>query len=268
MTLKTLHLIGILDEAFFRGMLIASRQIFWKDRKLSALDYVQDGLLSMWDGIENAGFGIHLNETGNWHDLIGNNSFEILSNNYGNFLDNCYITKPPQDNSSPIGKIGKVLQFEHAEVVSRPLFNQPIGQNIFTVWNQTKSGSTAITNDIIYTSFNADKSIIGFSKNSTGKFSGCRIPITENTIYSISVNYNLSDYSATTAYINGHEYPVVEAPEGGNHNAGGRFTIGGREQGYSSFHGCIYCIRLYSKSLSVSDIQHNYQVDKKRFNII
>ena len=37
----------------------------------TAKDYVQDGLVAMWDGIENAGLGMHDPNATTWKDLIG-----------------------------------------------------------------------------------------------------------------------------------------------------------------------------------------------------
>ena len=37
----------------------------------TAKDYVQDGLVAMWDGIENAGWGLHDPNATVWKDLVG-----------------------------------------------------------------------------------------------------------------------------------------------------------------------------------------------------
>lgn len=71
---------------------IAARNIeFVNEEKASytARDYVQDGLIAMWDGIENVSYGEHDDEATAWIDLVnakklnGNvvngNSFKILS---------------------------------------------------------------------------------------------------------------------------------------------------------------------------------------------
>ena len=39
--------------------------------KPTARDYIQDGLVAMWDGIENAGWGKHDENATNWVDLVG-----------------------------------------------------------------------------------------------------------------------------------------------------------------------------------------------------
>ena len=45
----------------------------------SSLDYVQDGLVAMWDGHENAGFGSHDAEATKWVDLVGGVEIDLPS---------------------------------------------------------------------------------------------------------------------------------------------------------------------------------------------
>jgi hypothetical protein len=45
----------------------------------SAKSYIQDGLIAMWDGIENVGYGVHDENATVWKDLVGNSDiyFEL-----------------------------------------------------------------------------------------------------------------------------------------------------------------------------------------------
>lgn len=43
----------------------------------TAKDYIQDGLVAMWDGIENVGWGKHDNESTEWVDLIRGTVFSV-----------------------------------------------------------------------------------------------------------------------------------------------------------------------------------------------
>ena len=55
-------------------MMIAARNSFLMGGGSStptARDYVQDGLIAMWDGIENAGWGVHDAAATVWKDLSG-----------------------------------------------------------------------------------------------------------------------------------------------------------------------------------------------------
>ena len=54
-------------------MILGARTGAWAkagDRLPTARDYVQDGLIAMWDGIENAGWGVHDPNATVWKDLI------------------------------------------------------------------------------------------------------------------------------------------------------------------------------------------------------
>lgn len=54
-------------------MMIAARNAFlMSGGKPTARDYVQDGLIAMWDGLENAGWGAHDSTAATWVDLTGN----------------------------------------------------------------------------------------------------------------------------------------------------------------------------------------------------
>ena len=54
-------------------MLLGARQFFERRGKSepTARDYVQTGLVAMWDGIENAGWGAHDPNATTWKDLVG-----------------------------------------------------------------------------------------------------------------------------------------------------------------------------------------------------
>lgn len=56
----------------FRAFLLAGRTV-------SARDYVQSGLVAQWDGIENAGYGVHNAQASSWKDLIGTNDLALTA---------------------------------------------------------------------------------------------------------------------------------------------------------------------------------------------
>ena len=56
---------------------------------ISARSYVNDGLIAMWDGIENAGWGQHNSSATTWKDLIGTNDLDTMNSN--TFGDNCAL---------------------------------------------------------------------------------------------------------------------------------------------------------------------------------
>lgn len=45
----------------------------------STSNYVQDGLIACWDGIENAGKGVHDSEATVWTDIVGGKKFALTT---------------------------------------------------------------------------------------------------------------------------------------------------------------------------------------------
>ena len=60
--------------------------------KKSSLDYVQNGLIAQWDGIENMGRGIQKNDATTWKDLTGLHANMVFPNGTS-ISNNCYNMK-------------------------------------------------------------------------------------------------------------------------------------------------------------------------------
>ena len=60
-------------------MLVAERNGMMVASKLTAKSYVQDGLIAMWDGIENVGWGRHEDSPAIWKNLVQNSVFPDFS---------------------------------------------------------------------------------------------------------------------------------------------------------------------------------------------
>ena len=70
----------------------------------TARDYVQDGLIAMWDGIENAGWGVHnQNERSIWVDLVGGHNMVIK----GAVPDSVFTENAFHNNNLKFGTICK-----------------------------------------------------------------------------------------------------------------------------------------------------------------
>ena len=72
-------------------------------------DYVQDGLIAMWDGIENAGLGVHDPSATVWKDLSGN-GYDLSCFNSYEWLDSAVKlsggSRPIYRPNTVIGKRG------------------------------------------------------------------------------------------------------------------------------------------------------------------
>ncbi len=71
---------GILAAQSAPGVMIGLRgSMMVKRGELTAKSYVQDGLIAMWDGIENAGWGTHSKDTNDFLELVSGDSCTVAS---------------------------------------------------------------------------------------------------------------------------------------------------------------------------------------------
>lgn len=79
----TVLLVALVSSVSFsapvRSMLGADGSEFVESEPLSAADYIQDGLVCMFDGIENVDWGIHDSDATTWTDLVGGRTTTWLS---------------------------------------------------------------------------------------------------------------------------------------------------------------------------------------------
>ena len=221
------------------------------EESVSAKDYVQDGLVAMWDGIENAGWGVHDPNATVWKDLVG--ASEIPLNDAWSFGDNnLYVPMQPYGGSHipiiiPTGETGQFdLCFSASGYTanygwildgglglgnaSGPCFSSPLGAN-----SDFPAGtSTALR---FWTESTLEiKRPYAYSVSFDGS-NGRRI--TDGVI---------SKFRANTGNFNG-----VTVFNAYNYNR----PVTGR----------IFNIRLYSRALTADEIAHNYAIDKARFNL-
>lgn len=87
-----------------RVMNLALRWSMWTSAACSARSYVKDGLIAMWDGIENSGFKSHSPSATVWHNLgsLGS-SFDATSPSAIEFTDNAAVFNAVKCFSTPAG---------------------------------------------------------------------------------------------------------------------------------------------------------------------
>ena len=84
----TVLLAAVAVSAPIRSMIAARSSINAPATKTeyTAKDYIQDGLVAMWDGIENAGPGKHDDKATVWVDISGN-GYDLTSLLSGGWVD-------------------------------------------------------------------------------------------------------------------------------------------------------------------------------------
>lgn len=72
-----------------RGDLGAENEKFAADMELTAASYIQDGLIAMWDAVENVDWGVHDPDTRTWYALVGGGVLNLPT--AASFTDNALL---------------------------------------------------------------------------------------------------------------------------------------------------------------------------------
>ena len=220
----------------------------------TSASYVQDGLITQWDGIDNSGTGAHNPNATVWKDLAGNLDLALTANGCwtnGNAL--------AVNGASAVGTT-KASSYKTIEIVySKPfqpskscvLFHSGF-TNRFVVFRYISS--TPPTNQIY---FEAAKSTKVISKRTSA-----------GEITSAVALYG-DDDSVVDVLCDGERRTDGTYSEGwGLRNrvsVGGRYSDNSSQNEGSPSKGEVYAIRLYSRRLTKAELAHNNIVDRKRF---
>lgn len=215
----------------------------------TAKDYVQDGLIAMWDGIENAGWGVHDPNATVWKDL-GPNGFDLtIKNSYAAFDENAlsFDCKDSTDYAAGLSA------FDNSNVKAVEIVF--VGNGIGT--GGGTAGAILSLYDMIsvgFASVRTGDNGVGFgaySENVTGN-----IILPNNSTTSMSIRRGvLASWNGNTNYINSG---VSQGDVVGVLAVGNLYGIkrGGK--------GKVMSIRMYDREI---DPSANYAIDKARFNL-
>ena len=219
----------------------------------TARDYVQDGLIAMWDGIENAGWGTHDPNATTWKDLVG--SYDAVRE-VADWQYNCAVFN---GTASRVAKTGSLLG-KPSNVTAEVVYDRTASWNGCII-GCTQSGGRSI--------WPTSQSVVDY---------WCR-----GYAYSLKVS-NTTDqpgvrYTRTLAagtgmmcYKDATQVGYTASGSAIQYNNNCGFNIGADSNGssYGVEHpltGHIYCVRVYSRMLTPEEIQYNYNIDKRRFNL-
>ena len=211
---------------------------------VSALTYVQDGLVMWLDGEKNGADGAHETTLTTWVDQTGNgwdwtNSGATVGEKSVIFADNAHLNRNKNDLPQNVAMIeiaykkttgGCVLTGFGRTYLGN--INMPSSSDLIVF--HTASGSGSDKN----TAFDASANT-AHTANSAGYLDGVQIE---------SFVSSAADWQYT--------YPCIGLYRG----SGGTGT-------QYPFSGEIYCIRLYSRVLTEQEILHNASIDAQRFGI-
>ena len=227
------------------------------DEEITAKSYIQNGLIAQWDGIENAGYGIHNDNAYEWTDLITEN--------------NTTSTTP--------------LHFYNDSLEIKAI-NNTINLNSFNAINALNNGQFTIefvgfieefksyrfywitdnNNSSDYISFMTHFSGAMFILQKLGNLQNVASHGSDTAPYAAYGNVvaNINDQSGNPNvyfYKNGiyiHRRVCTQ------NLLVNKLNIFQRNTGPI---GKYYALRIYNRQLTENEIKHNYNIDKLRFNL-
>lgn len=240
-------------------MQIAARELLtstWRPTPLSALSYIQDGLVAQWDAIENIGYGQHSSSPSSWVNLI-DSTYNFTFYNSVSFADtyvqfnagNAYTNAPfdaAMQSTLSSGYTDEIL------IMELPTFSSSTNNGICAICQGgllTHSGMNVVqvrstSAQIGQWNWCPPYGLLSFTN--TGANGSCRLY--RNATLQAS---SLSGFSiSTTSSTNG-------------------ITINKRQSyanyGFAKMKICAR--RIYSRIISASEVTFNYAIDRKRFSL-
>ncbi|MCR5750603.1 MAG: hypothetical protein K6G91_01450 [Kiritimatiellae bacterium] len=234
------------------------RATFVRDQDNPEIPYVTDGLVGRWDGIENAGVGIHNTSTNRWVDLSGQGGDFLVLSDTASFSDTG-LTK----NAAGVCATN-LLGHSGALTVEGAVSGVPSSGWLHAVFINADQTIT-LRNET------SNKRQFFFDNNHLKwKMDG------QPDAQTISVTYAMegNNFKGQAFYLDGAT-PQNGSIDGGNgmYWYGGAQTntwVGGRMShpnggDYTAFGYTVHALRFYNRVLSAGEIAYNSAVDRLRF---
>ena len=225
----------------------------------TAKDYVQDGLVAMWDGIENTGWGVHDPNATVWKNLVSSGDLRIGSN--ATVVENGVDVS---DGRIASGSIVLPDTFSMESVSAHRSFPQwrtflmaciagdYVGAKGFHFG--LLGGKVCFSNPGYKTSG---------EENYSEPLLNTNYALNTNQKYSLSCSFDSTDliiYSGGD--IIGMRSGMIDMKKTSNFYIGRSDFID-----WGSINGTSFCTRLYNRALTAAEVAANCAVDKARFGL-
>ena len=219
----------------------------------TAKDYVQDVPIAMWDGIENAGWGVHDQNATVWKDLSGN----------GNDLTQTGTVNTTWENDACVFDKNRGMGMTSFPAAKDAVLSKNFTlEVVFSITSKdNKNGSLfglgSSPNRTLFVYVNAGVEI------QSALFKNTQVmPIGENSLNQVN---HLAITGDGRVYVNGEFY--TQRISTTNEPRDASFNIGYLLYFRDYMIGKINAIRFRGKNLTAEKIAHYYQIDKARFGI-
>jgi hypothetical protein len=209
----------------------------------TAKDYVQDGLVAMWDGIENVGWSEHDPSATAWKDLVGERDITPLNGNTFD-EDSLFVSASNINNSIPTKDIANSNSQLTYEIGG---YTTDQGQPLATV------GDTSGFKLVPYPKWSeTDIYVVGPAGSGltlSAKNGGSYVRLTFALTYDgeTAILYFPRDMSSKSKV-----YTKTDDTRNGD---------------ITKYNQHIHFIRVYNRALTAEEIAHNYEIDKARFGL-
>lgn len=234
-------------------MLIGLRNGLMAGKRLSAKSYVQDGLVAMWDGIENAGWGVHDPNATTWKNLAGEN--DLTKYSYASWGTDALVC-----DGSGVGASG--------------LFAFDLSSMSMTCCVSDLQDTTGVRNFICTpSSATVNSGCCGVQVNGNTAYMTAYFGILKSSKMSITMRGNnmaaFTTGNPSSVIVNGNNLSRLSYQS--VNNSGRYCSIGARRNSNGGFAypcgGKVHNLRIYSRILTAEEIAANYAVDATRFNL-
>ena len=240
---------------------------YYAQSSLSAKSYVQDGLVGMWDGIENAGWGIHDANAQNWVNLAGASlgNANLMAGIRTWSKDGLSVVGGTDRWSIYVGTWFNSRENYTVEVVIAPnSWHNAAGGN--RILSNSNSGGMVIRFQADQMQYMVQKYIDGYissRKSTDDALAKTSLALLSSNI-EVAIGYNgvVANHTTFTrgTIKGGSSYLAISyEPD----SSGNMENIGT----YGAMNGVFHAIRIYSKTLSAEELAHNYRIDRIRFNL-
>lgn len=255
-------------------------QSFWSSGIPTAKNYIKDGLVAMWDGIENSGFSQHLSDTSVWKNLGSNGSLHDATR-----ISSTRSTAWT-DNAAVFGYNDSTYQFI---IPGKLMMNVMKGEWPYElVFTPNQKWLTGTQYSGIFGNHGGGYGIVGGQKGGSQAtiafnlyYPNCILWQPSTSVFSSGTLTTVSQAASNTAktavtYKDGIQVASssnvnVLLDHHGNDNTGNTCIGASDNQGTPdngrTFDGIIHCIRIYTRPLTAIEVQKNHEIDIKRFSL-
>ena len=207
----------------------------------TAADYIQDGLIAIWDGIENSDWGVHDPDAKVWRNLVKGDAFPIKAANYFE-PDGLVTVEQTAWNSVPMYDLHDYDEYtievcgasleKGTSLVSLPYADPGVRFMPYAVWDSSNNSYIKACGNILFL-------------HNTG-------PVGTPKCFGVSVSGNFFE---------------IYSVQFGASKTGTWTKATNRYNGYIPKGVKDCCIRYYNRALSTEEVAHNYLIDCFRFNL-